>query len=153
MFGAHPSGRPLTNKERELARSVFNDAINYDVIRIHNRKWWWFQPKRTVMAPDGHMWFHPKSDLFCDDYCDVNLSRQGLFIHELTHVWQYQKGIFLPLRRMPLARYHYSLKPGWTLQKYGLEQQAEIVKHVFLLRKGVKIAGASLDQYDGILPF
>jgi len=154
MFGPHPSGRPLTEKERQLARSIFNDAIAYDAVRVHNRKWWWFQPKRTAMAPDGHLWFHPKSDLFCDDYCDVGLSRQALFIHEMTHVWQHQKGIFLPLKRMPFARYHYSLKPGWKLHKYGLEQQAEIVKHIFLLKKGVKIAGAPpLEHYDGILPF
>jgi hypothetical protein len=154
MFGPHPSGRKLTSKELALAKSVFKDSIDYSVVRVHNRKWWWFQPRRTVMAPDGHLWFHPKGDLFCDDYCDTGLARQGLFIHELTHVWQHQKGIFLPLKRLPLARYHYSLKPGWKLHQYGIEQQAEIVKHVFLLREGVKVPGAPpLEQYDGILPF
>ena len=154
MFGPHPSGRKLTSKELALAKSVFKDSIDYSVVRVHNRKWWWFQPRRTVMAPDGHLWFHPKGDLFCDDYCDTGLARQGLFIHELTHVWQHQKGIFLPLKRLALARYHYSLKPGWKLHQYGIEQQAEIVKHVFLLREGVKVPGAPpLEQYDGILPF
>jgi hypothetical protein len=106
------------------------------------------------MAPDGHLWFHPKNDLFCDDFCDRGTTLQGLFIHEMTHVWQHQTGIFLPLRRHPFARYSYSLKPGWTLRQYGLEQQAEIVKHVFLLRRNVQVAGAPpLAQYDGILPF
>jgi hypothetical protein len=35
-----------------------------------------------------------------------------------------------------------------------LEQQAEIVRHIFLLRNGAKVAGAPpLSQYEGVLPF
>lgn len=154
MFGAHPSGRPMTEREIALARTIFNDAIDYPKVRIHKRKWWWFQSNKITMAPDGHLWFHPNNDLYCDDFCDRELSRQGLFIHELVHVWQYQKGIFLPLRRHPLCRYDYSLRPGWKLDRYGIEQQAEIVRHIFLLRNGAKVIGApQLSQYDGILPF
>jgi hypothetical protein len=154
MFGAHPSGRAMTSNEIALARSLFNDAIDYAKVRIHQRKWWWFQPQKVTMAPDGHLWFHPKSQLFCDDFCARDLTLQGLFIHELVHVWQHQQGIFLPLRRHPFCRYDYSLKPGWKLEQYGIEQQAEIVRHIFLLRNGVKIAGAPpLNQYEGILPF
>jgi hypothetical protein len=154
MFGPHPSGRPMTVREIALAQTVFRDAIDYDEVRIHARKYWWFQPRRITMAPDGHLWFHPKSQLFCDDFCDRDMSLQGLFIHELTHVWQHQTGIFLPLRRHPFCRYDYSLKPGWRLKQYGLEQQAEIVKHIFLLQKGCKIPGAPpLAHYDGVLPF
>lgn len=154
MFGPHPSGRALTVRERALAQSMFGDAIDLAKIRIHKRKWWWFQPQRITMAPDGHLWFHPKNGLFCDDFCDANLTLQGLFIHELVHVWQHQKGINLLLKRHPFCRYDYSLKPGWMLAKYGLEQQAEIVKHIFLLRRGVHLPGAPpLSQYEGVLPF
>ena len=154
MFRPHPSGRPLTVRERALVQSVFGNALDLAKIRIHKRKWWWFQPTRITMAPDGHLWFHPKNDLFCDDFCDANLTLQGLFIHELVHVWQHQQGINLLLKRHPFCRYDYSLRPGWMLAKYGLEQQAEIVKHVFLLRQGVHLPGAPpLSQYKGILPF
>ena len=154
MFGPHPSGRPLTQQERALTRSIFKDAIDYDIVRIHNRKWWWFQPRKITMAPDGHLWFHPKNNLFCDDFCDRDINLQALFMHEMTHVWQHQSGIFLPLRRHPFCRYDYSIKPGWKLERYGLEQQAEIVKHIFLLRSGYTFAGAPpIAHYDGILPF
>ncbi len=154
MFGPHPSGRPMTAREIALARSVFGNAIDYGRVRIHRRKWWWFQPRRITMAPDGHLWFHPDSDLFCDDFCDRNLTLQGLFIHELVHVWQHQQGVFLPLKRHPFCRYDYVLKPGWKLRQYGIEQQAEIVRHYFLLKNGVKIPGAPpLRQYEGVLPF
>ena len=152
MF-ARQSGRLLTPQEEALARSVFGRAIDYSKVRIHNRKWWLFHPKRVTMAPDGHLWFHPKSGLFCDDFCASPLDLQGHFIHEMTHVWQHQQGIFLPLRRLPFARYHYSIRPGWTLERYGLEQQAEIVRHLFLLRKGRSIPGAPpLEVYESIMP-
>jgi hypothetical protein len=154
MFGPHPSGRKLTMRERALAQTIFKGALDYDRIRIHNRKWWWFQPSQITMAPDGHLWFHPKSKLFCDDFCERNIGLQGLFIHELVHVWQHQQGIFLPLKRHPFCRYDYALKPGLKLQQYGIEQQAEIVRHVFLLRNGEAVPGAPpLEQYDGVLPF
>ena len=147
-------GRPLSDGETKLARSVFGDAIDYARVRVHNRRWFPFQPKRTVMAPDGHLWFHPGGALFCDDFCATPLIRQGLFIHEMTHVWQHQKGICLPLQRHPFCRYDYSLKPAWSLEKYGLEQQAEIVKHAFWLRNGVKVAGiADPAAYDLLVRF
>lgn len=148
------SGRPLTEAERSLAASVFGDAIAYAAVTIHERKWWWFQPKRVTMAPDGHIWFHPKGGLYCDDFCGRDLTAQGLFIHEMVHVWQRQKGIFLPLARHPFCRYDYVLKPGWKLERYGIEQQAEIVKHAFLLRQGAIVRGAPpLEQYESVLPF
>jgi hypothetical protein len=144
----------MTAREIALASSVFGNAIDYTKVRIHKRKWWWFQPSKITMAPDGHLWFHPDSDLFCDDFCDRDLSLQGLFIHELVHVWQHQRGIFLPLKRHPFCRYDYSLKPGWKLDRYGIEQQAEIVRHVFMMRNGFKVVGAPpLAQYEGVLPF
>ncbi len=148
------SGRPLGESETALARSVFGDAIDYAKVRIHARKWWPFQPKRVTMAPDGHLWFHPKGGLFCDDFCQQSLSRQGLFIHEMTHVWQHQSGVFLPLRRHPFSRYDYAIRPGLPFAKYGIEQQAELVRHYFLIREGAKIAGAPpLSVYEAILPF
>lgn len=97
------------------------------------------------MAPRGHLHFHPRSPAYCDDFSQVDVLRQGLLIHELTHVWQTQtKGDwYLVLNRMPWASYDYSLRPGWPLTRYGIEQQAEIVKHAFWLRRGVQIAGVA----------
>ena len=148
------AGRPLTGAERNLAAAMFGGAVDYDRVRIHAAKWWPFQPRRVVMAPDGHIWFHPDGGLFRDDFAACPLSDQGLFIHEMTHVWQHQRGIYLPLARHPFCRYSYTVKPGWPLERYGLEQQAEIVRHAFLLRQGAHIPGApALQQYETILPF
>lgn len=148
--------RALTAGEIALARSVFGNVIDYEKVTIKRRKWFPLQPKRVTMAPRGHLHFHPASEAYCDDFSRVGVIRQGLLIHELTHVWQSQmRGKwYLVTRRMPWARYDYSLKPGWGLEKYGIEQQAEIVKHAFLLRNGVKIAGApDVSAYDLLVRF
>lgn len=108
------------------------------------------------MAPMGHLHFHPRSSSYCDDFSMMDLSFQGHFIHEMTHVWQTQQRgrWYLPLMRHPFCRYHYALRPGWRLERYGIEQQAEIVRHAFLLERGRIIAGApSLEAYRAILPF
>ena len=95
------------------------------------------------MAPLGHIHFHPHGTLYCDDFSEAGLSRQGLFIHEMTHVWQVQtKGLlYVLLMRHPFSRYEYTLKQGWPLSRYGIEQQAEIVRHAFLLRRSAKVEG------------
>ena len=148
------TSRPLTEAERNLAASVFGGAIDYSSVRIVRRSWWPFQTRNLVMAPSGNIHFHPQSDLWSDDFASSHLHRQGLFIHEMTHVWQHQKGIWLPLARHPFCRYSYSIKPGWPLQRYGIEQQAEIVRHAFLLREGAAFPGAPpSEQLETILPF
>ncbi len=108
------------------------------------------------MAPNGHIYFHPKGHTYCDDFAFQPLSVQGFFIHELTHVWQTQtRGRwFLVLNRHPFSRYSYSLKPGAALEDYGIEQQAEIVKHAFWLRHGAKVPGvADKAAYDLLVSF
>ena len=126
-----------------MVQSVFGTAIDCAQVRIRRRRWFPFQPRRVTMAPMGHLHFHPRSNNYCDDFADADLHLQGHFIHEMTHVWQAQtKGRwYLVLWRHPFCRYDYALKPGWPLERYGLEQQAEIVRHAFLLRKGAKLAG------------
>jgi hypothetical protein len=148
--------RRLTKGEVALAKSIFGTAIDYDRVTIRRRKWFPFQPRKVTMAPRGHLYFHPRGDSYCEDFSAADIFSQGHLIHELTHVWQVQTrgDWFLLLHRMPWARYDYSFKPGWQLEKYGIEQQAEIVRHAFLLRNGVKLAGVwDARVYDLLVSF
>ncbi|MBT0668981.1 vgr related protein [Novosphingobium profundi] len=148
--------RGLTAAEIALARRVFGDAIAYTPVRIRRRRWFPWQPLRTVMAPCGHIHFHPRAQFYCDDFAASGMDLQGLFIHEMTHVWQAQrKGWhFLPTHRHPWCRYEYTLEPGKPFERYGLEQQAEIVRHAFMLLSGVSVEGlAPLSVYLELLPF
>ena len=144
--------RPLTSGEIALARSIFGDAIDYDRVKLVRRKWWPFQPRGIVMAPTGTIHFHPDSHLWSEDFSKERLSLQGLFIHEMTHVWQAQtRGRFyLVLMRHPFCRYTYQLREGRSFDRYGLEQQAELVRHRFLADRGAIMAHLP-DR--GFLPF
>lgn len=155
---ACPAGatRNLTDGEKALVRSVFGHAIDVDPVTIRRRRWFPFQPVNTAMAPMGHIHFPAEHVLYHDDFSAGPLHAQGLFIHEMTHVWQAQeRGRFwLPLMRHPFCRYDYAIRPGLPLHRYGIEQQAEIVRHAFLLRSGYGLRGAPpLEQLESILPF
>ncbi|MEM6476152.1 MAG: vgr related protein [Pseudomonadota bacterium] len=148
--------RSLTPGEVELARGVFGNAIDYGAVKIKRRKWFPFQPRNITMAPQGHLHFHPDGPSYCDDFSKTGFLLQGHLIHELTHVWQTQtRGRwYLILNRHPFCRYDYSLIPGQPFQDYGIEQQAEIVKHAFWTRSGVKVAGiADKGAYDVLVRF
>ena len=134
---------------------MFGQAIDYSKVRLVRRKWWPFQPKGVAMAPTGHIHFHPHGELWSEDFSKERLSLQGLFIHEMTHVWQSQSRgrFYLPLMRHPFCRYTYDLRPDRPFGRYGLEQQAEIVRHAFLQRRGYHLpqapALASLEPLVG----
>ena len=131
---------------------MFGDAIDYCRVRMVRRKWWPFQPRGVVMAPTGNIHFHPDSAIWSEDFSTERLSLQGLFIHEMTHVWQAQtRGRFyLPLMRHPFCRYDYEMVEGRPFDRYGLEQQAEMVRHCFMASCG-KAVGPLTDR--SFLPF
>ena len=135
---------------------MFGVAIESSGVTIRRRKFFPFQPAHVAMAPCGHVHFHPKASAYCDDFAEASLGRQALLIHEMTHVWQAQKNgkWWLVLMRHPWCRYHYALRPGWPLTRYGIEQQAEIVMHAFLLRQGAMVRGVSdAGVYDALVDF
>jgi hypothetical protein len=143
--------RSLTPGEIALARSVFGDSIDYSNVRMVSGKWWPFQPRNAAMAPCGNIHFHPAGGLWSEDFSKEPLSLQGFWIHEMVHVWQAQRWgrFYLPLMRQPFARYRYDLKPGKPFARYGLEQQAEMVRHRFLADRGSTI----LAPPPSLLPF
>jgi hypothetical protein len=148
--------RALTSGEIELASSMFGEAIDYGRVRMIRRKWWPLQPRNTIMAPSGNLHFHPHGGTWSDDFSNESIALQGLFIHEMTHVWQAQKRgkFYLMLMRHPFCRYDYAIRAGWPLERYGLEQQAEIVSHAFMMRHGMGVPGVPpRAQLETILPF
>lgn len=144
--------RSLTPGEIALSRSMFGDAIDYGRVRMVRGKWWPFQPRGVVMAPTGNIHFHPHGGRWSEDFSKEPIERQGLFIHEMTHVWQAQtRGRFyLPLMRHPFCRYSYEIIPGLPFERYGLEQQAEMIRHAFLARHGVRLSTVPAPD---LLPF
>lgn len=148
--------RALTPGECTLARTVFGAAIDLAPVRIRRRRFFPFQPRGTVMAPMGHVHFHPYGPHYCDDFSEASLSLQGLFIHELVHVWQTQQNgrFYLPLMRHPFCRYDYRFEANRPFTAYGIEQQAELVRHAFLAAQQCPVPGAPpLAVLQDVLPF
>ncbi len=144
--------RSLTAGEIALARSVYGEVIDYRQVTLKRGKWWPLHPRGSAMAPMGHIYFHPDGGGWSEDFSAEPLRRQAFFIHEMTHVWQAQKGgrFYLPLMRHPFCLYRYRLTPGKPFRRYGLEQQAEIVAHRFLAERGIDTADA---PPPNLLPF
>ena len=139
-----------------LVHELFGTAIDTSMVTIRRRKWWWFHPRKVTMAPTGHLHFHPGGQAYCDDFSQAEPAGQAHFIHEMTHVWQSQtRGWwYVPLLGAVQRKYGYTLRPGKPLTSYGIEQQAEIVAHTFMLRRGWKVPGSpSPKALDALLPF
>ena len=135
--------RGLTANEKRLAQSVFADSLNLDAVVIHRRKFLFFQPKNSAMAPNGSIYFSEGAwlaDFSLTDQMDI----RGFFIHELAHVWQQQLQLFNPVWagikelithafRYRKA-YYYQLDASLDLLDYGIEQQACIIEDYYLLQ-------------------
>ena len=152
-----PGGvRRLTDGEIALVAGMFGLALNPSQVTIRRQRWFPFQPRTTVMAPCGHIHFHPRASVYRDDFSAEAVPLQALFIHEMTHVWQAQmRGRwYLPFARHPFCRYRYTLTPDKPFTRYGIEQQAEIVAHAFRARLGGDVpSGALPANLEAILPF
>ena len=147
MSKARPSGahgsRPLTPGEQTLARSVFADSIDYAAVRIHHRNFVFWQGANYIITPNGHIYLGRKLRGLAD-FSAAGLAMQGLFIHEMAHVWQHQQGVNVLLRGgleqvwhfCGFNQYRYQLEAGKALGQYKLEQQGEILRHYFLAQHG-----------------
>lgn len=137
--------RPLTMGEINLAKRVFKSQIDYEQVKIHQGAYLRFglQKAQIAMAPNGHIYF-PKTS-YLPDFSKGTPSQQAWFIHEMTHVWQYQRGVSVILHGLWLAllggylgqrrAYIYYLPKNLnkTLVDFNIEQQACIMADFFLL--------------------
>ncbi|MFJ2453345.1 type VI secretion system Vgr family protein [Pseudomonas protegens] len=131
-------GRALTEGEITLAKRVFGDSIDYDKVRLRDEDYVPWQGKNYVMAPNGHIYFG--EDLRgVADWSLLPADERGLFIHEMTHVWQHQHGVNVLLvgayqqaKQFLIGdQYQYQVEPGKTLKDYNIEQQGDIVRDYY----------------------
>jgi hypothetical protein len=153
--------RPLTEGEVGLARDVFGDGIDYRRVRIVGRPF-----GRAAMTLGSWITFPPRPET-PSDFSRAPIRLQAWFIHEMTHVWQFQGGwattLWSWLRTLTRGGYGRGL-PGYRYRlplgawgAYNLEQQASMVEHAFVLRRQGACAsapeGACLAEYEACVPF
>jgi len=123
--------RPLRRDERELARSVFGDSIDYDRVRL---------------IPTSILEFvtQPNAIRIPENFTLASEYHAQTFIHEMTHVWQYQHGgtsymsVSLGTQLAATAKrgsrnfaYDYQIRPGQTFFDFTPEQQGLMVENYF----------------------
>lgn len=128
--------RPMTSGEIAMARLLFRDAIDYSRVRIYGRGFLWFglQHPHVAISPNGNIYF--TAARYLEDFSASTPRDQHWFIHEMTHVWQYQLGYPVLLRgaiRLFL-RYDYVLDANRRLSDYDMEAQGELLADYFALR-------------------
>jgi hypothetical protein len=135
-----PAMRPLTRRrlteaEHRLAAEVFGPGLDAARVRILALPVW---PRAFVAGPRLVVW--PAAEAPAD-FGGAPLRLQASFVHELTHVWQAQRGTFLPLAKLragdSAASYAYDLAAGPPFDRLNIEQQAMVVEHAFLVSRGV----------------
>ena len=81
--------RRLTENEVRMAKQVFADGIDFNRIKIYRGIPLLPNPN-TAIAPNGNIYFPRKH---CpDDFTQAGIAYKIWLIHELTHVWQHQRG-------------------------------------------------------------
>jgi len=135
MAGVKPFGvRRLTAGETALAAEVFGRGLDPAAVRLLAIPVW---NRAFVAGPRLMVW--PRRAATAD-FSTAPLGVQAGFVHELTHVWQAQRGIFLPLAKLragdSAASYAYDLAGLADFAALNIEQQASVVEHAFLAARG-----------------
>ena len=154
------TARPLTPGERDLSREMFGDALQLHAVRVLSCPLLARTTRRPFCA-GGLLWpgrsliLYPPAEARAD-FADAPRGEQGVFIHEMTHVWQSQRGVNLLLAKLRAgdapASYAYDLTPGCAWDGFNIEQQAMLVQHAFLLRRG-RPSRHPESTYLAVLPF
>lgn len=133
--GAAISGRPLNARETGLARGVFANSIDYP---------------RVSLIPTDVLEYRTVGNTIRvpENFTIANAEMAETFIHEMTHVWQYQHGgtsyISVSLAAQiggaigsgsRNAAYDYQITPDKSFFDFLPEQQGLMVENYFAMRR------------------
>lgn len=145
--------RGLTEGERRLARGEFGEALALDPVRIAGTPW----PFDRAFVPGrwfGRDWILWPGRGLPADFAKAPVRLQAVFIHELVHVWQAQRGVNLLAGKIRAgdgpSAYGYPQAPcGWD--QLNIEQQAMAVEHRFKAGRGLRVPEEAA-LYGGLCP-
>ena len=144
LAGRLGGGRGLSADEIKLAQTMFKTSIDYNKVLIHKGKYFDLplgitQPDNTFMTPNGEIYAPP--NVYSSDYGGESDELKAIIIHEMTHIWQWQRNIknvktaaageFIWHGLDYDAAYYYKLQEYVDLKEFGLEQQATIVEDYY----------------------
>ena len=132
--------RSMTDRELFLARTIFGDTIDYKRVRINSKA-------RLISAK------YAEAYVTFNTIHYHNKIRDAVFIHEMTHIWQYQRFGSIYISKALQAQkstegydfggvegLYNALTTGKKLTEFNFEQQAEIIEAFF----------SSFEQWDNL---
>jgi hypothetical protein len=145
-FFTAAQGKPLIPLEIDLARSVFGESIDYSRVRLlETAEPLWFRTVANVIRVPPFFTVDPNAPVRHRPLT-VDYMRET-FIHELTHVWQYQHGgtSYISYSLGPQlqalissgdrnAAYCYDPDPTKSFWDFTPEQQGMIAENTFVMR-------------------
>ncbi len=135
--------RPLTGSEIAVAREVFGNSIDYNLVRIDEKaitaKW----------SNAAYVTFHTINHW--------GALSPSLLIHELTHVWQYEK---MGAMYMPRAIHAQGTPEGYDyggipqleanqnigMNAFNLEQQGDLLRDYYLIKHNQTPQWSTFDE-------
>lgn len=164
METCSPSVRLLYAWEIEEARLVFSAQLNYLLVRVHECHLWlkrlhrlgcWLKGVPSSEIPNAitlgyHCYFPVVLANENREPSLEDLAHVAWLIHELTHVWQYQRLGWRYLILALYAQFRYkegaydfggeeglrnSFENGMSLNHFNLEQQGEITRTYYMRLK------------------
>lgn len=92
------------------------------------------QNSDTAVTPFGEIYFPEKH--FKHDFSTEQSNDKHWFMHEMVHVWQYQRGMAVAIKGLMSwhADYQYDLTNDKILSDYRMEQQASIIADYWCLK-------------------
>jgi len=125
--------RWLTAAEQALAREVFGSGLRPERVRIFAQSLF-----DRPFTPASVGIVYPTAEALTD-FTEGPLDGQATLVHELTHIWQAQHGVILPLAKLQAGdsdeSYRYDLVNGPLFPQMNIEQQARVVEHGFVLSR------------------
>jgi hypothetical protein len=123
-----PSIRSLTPAERRMARTVFGENMDYDLVLLDE--------KARIATRDKGIAYVSANTI--NSWGGLS---NAIFIHELVHVWQYQRfgAVYIPraLRAQQEEGYNYGglekLLEEPNFYNYNPEQQADMIADYYRL--------------------
>lgn len=122
--------RGLTKTEAAIMYGIFGNDVSTADVRVHNAPRECSDRIASVNSVrDMFFWSarHHSADFTQDPQPD----NFGTFMHEATHIWQFQKGFRHTHSHHETSwkTYHYPLDLNkWRFDDYGVEQQASIIQ-------------------------
>jgi len=140
--------RSLTSWEKKLLRSIYGESINYQRVRIDNLGF--IGPRQFRLCYVSFYTINSWGDM-----------SNRILVHEMMHVWQYQKmgAVYIPralAAQNSAMGYNYgglpaleaAVQSGEGLNAFNLEQQADIIADYYSLREGYRAQWSDAGRFD-----